>query len=73
MRARRSAFASAKHAHTYFTNWDTYGGLALEVNWRNWERYLCDLCFRSLLIRYGGKTRSTGKPGRDRFLNGRES
>lgn len=51
-----SGVFSKKHAHAYFTNWDTYGGLALEEDWKTKERYLCDLCFRSLLIRHFSQT-----------------
>lgn len=47
-----SGVFAGKYTHQYFTSWDTYGGLALEEDWKTKERYLCDLYFRSLLIRH---------------------
>jgi hypothetical protein len=37
-------------SHPYFRKWDAYTGLMLEHDWRNSQRRICDLTFRSLLI-----------------------
>jgi hypothetical protein len=37
-------------AHQYFHNWGAYAGLALEQDWKELIRRICDLTFRALLI-----------------------
>ena len=48
-----------KLAHPYFTKWGAYPGLMLEANWRNPERRVNDLTFRSKLILHYAKDRAT--------------
>jgi hypothetical protein len=36
--------------HEYFRKWGAYTGLMLEPDWKNPQRRICDLTFRSLLI-----------------------
>jgi hypothetical protein len=37
-------------SHTYFRKWGAYTGLMLERDWRDPQRRIYDLTFRSLLI-----------------------
>ncbi|MGE5576014.1 MAG: hypothetical protein ACM3TT_02315 [Syntrophothermus sp.] len=41
-----------KMAHSHFTHWTAYTGLALEKDWKSPERRVFDLTFRSLLVLY---------------------
>ncbi|PKO05051.1 MAG: hypothetical protein CVU41_14165 [Chloroflexi bacterium HGW-Chloroflexi-3] len=43
---------SKRLSHKYFGKWGAYSGLMLEKDWKNPNRRIFDLTFRSLLIKY---------------------
>jgi hypothetical protein len=58
MLAENEGWFTKQLRHDYFKHWGAYTGLMLETDWRNPQRRIYDLTFRSLLIlHYSGRGR----------------